>query len=211
MRFLYAPIRAKPRAYLLGLLICFLLSACLPTPMKINEAIGRGQMEQAIHLLSTLLNQGGGEMSTRKLQVTLQALSTSRHFSLDYADSLFDQLTLDGRRVILRWYLNQYLEAAETAMKEPDPLGKQFDQARRIWERQQKMRHISFPEFIEATPVLGIISLREADYWASRGDKRRARDVFERAKKELTHKQAFDRIQQYSFNLLLDEVKNKIK
>ncbi len=211
MRFFRAPLINKLKPRLIAISICLLLVACLPTPMKINDAIGRGQIDDAIQKLSKLLNHGGGEMSSRKLQSTLQALSVSRHFDLDRADNLFDQLQLDGKRVILRWYINQYLEASEAALKEQDPLGKQFDHARRIWERQQKMRGISFPEFREATPVLGVISLREADYWASRGDMGRARQAFQRAKKELTTKQAFDRVQQYSFNLLVDEVKKKIK
>ena len=192
-------------------LCCFMLLSCLPTPMKINDSIGRGQIDEAVDLLGELLNRGGGEMSSRKLKATLQPLSTSRHFTLDHADNLFSQLNIDGKRALLRWYMNQYLEASEATLKQEDPLGGQFDQARQIWERQQKMRATSFPEFTEATPVLGVISLREADYWVSRGNRVKARQAFQRARKELTDKQAFDRVQQYSFNQLIEEVRKKVQ
>lgn len=186
-------------------LACLLLSACAPTPMKVNEAIGRGQLPEAVVLLSRILNEGH-DISARKLESLLAAFSASRHFSLDIADELFDQLRPEARNAILRWYIQQYLQAAEAALQIQD-----FERARMIWLRHQKVRQSSFPDFEEATPVMGIIYLREAEYWADRGEAQQAREAFAQSHKILTRRQPFDRIQQYSFRQLAEQVRKKVK
>jgi hypothetical protein len=186
-------------------LACLLLSACAPTPMKVNEAIGRGQLQEAVLLLSDLLNSGG-DISARKLDSLLEAFSASRHFTLDIADELFDRLNPEARNGILRWYIQQYLQAAEAALQIQD-----FERARMIWLRHQKVRQASFPDFQEATPVMGIIYLREAEYWADRGEARQAREAFVQARQILTRQRPFDRIQQYNFVQLAEQVRKKIK
>ena len=186
-------------------LACFLLSACAPTPMKVNEAIGRGQLSEAVVLLSRILNEGH-DISARKLESLLAAFSASRHFNLDIADELFDQLNPEARNAILRWYIQQYLQAAEAALQIQD-----FERARMIWLRHQKVRQSSFPDFEEATPVMGIIYLREAEYWADRGEAQQAREAFAQSRKILTRRRPFDRIQQYSFRQLAEQVRKKVK
>lgn len=186
-------------------LACLLLSACMPTPQKVNEAIGRGQIDEAVALLGRILNQGG-EISVRKLDHLLAAFSASRYFTLDVADDLLETLHPEARNAILRWYIQQYLQAAESELQEQN-----FDRARMIWIRHQKVRQLSFPDFEEATPVMGIIYLREAEYRSDRGQTQQARTAFAEAQKHLTHRQPFDRIQQYSFRQLAEQVRNKIK
>lgn len=187
-----------------------LLTACMPTPMKVNDAIGRGQLTEAVDMLSYMLNNGG-EISTRKLENILRALTLSRHFNLDLADQLFDQLNTDSKKAILRWYIETYLEETEKLLQKASLKEKRFEEARRIWRRHQKVRQLSFPEFQEATPVMGVIALREAEYWANLGQKKRARQSFAEARKLLTQKQPFDRVQQYAFQNMVQDIQRKLQ
>lgn len=194
-----------PMKRLCLVLFVLLLNACMPTPQKVNEAIARGQMEEAVDLLQKILNENGS-ITTSKLDYLLDALDHNRQFSLDVADDLFDGLNYDAQKVILRWYINVYLDAAETAIKD-----QHFEKARLIWRRHEKVRSLSLPNFQEAIPVQGIIDLREAEYLAQRGQKQKARTVFQEARKKLTNKQPFDRVQQYAFRKLVQELQTTLK
>ena len=145
----------------LVLLTLTLLVGCMPTPAKVNEAIGRGQLEYAVEMLTRIMNENG-QISSRKLDRLLHAFAVSHHFTLDIADDLFDRLRPAGKSEILRWYMQRYLEAAEAHVQKQE-----FEAARELWRRHQKVRNLAFPDFREAVPVLGVISLREADYWSS--------------------------------------------
>ena len=181
------------------------LTACMPTPQKVNEAIGRGQLSQAVEMLQKMLNEDA-EITTRKLDRLLLALELSHHFNLDVADDLFDGLNQDAQYVILRWYMNIYLTASEEAMKT-----EHFEEARLIWRRHEKVRALSLPDFQEAVPVQGIIDLREAEYLAKRGDTKLGKEKFVQARTKLTSKQPFDRVQQYAFRKLVSEVEEALK
>lgn len=200
----------KQRCLTLFMIALCLLTACMPTPMKVNDAIGRGQLTEAVDMLSYMLNNGG-EISTRKLENILRALTLSRHFNLDLADQLFDQLNTDSKKAILRWYIETYLEETEKLLQKASLKEKRFEEARRIWRRHQKVRQLSFPEFQEATPVMGVIALREAEYWANLGQKKRARQSFAEARKLLTQKQPFDRVQQYAFQNMVQDIQRKLQ
>lgn len=208
---------------LIAMLLLLALTACMPTPQKVSEAIGRGQMGDAVDLLSTILNHDG-QISSHRLELLLEALELSHHFDLDVADDLFDSLNHDGQRVILRWYMQVYLKASEQAIKEGTRADKQlspaeniakaedgFEQARLIWRRHQKVRALSFPNFREAIPVQGIIDLREAEYLVQHKQKQAARQVFAQARKKLTDKKPFDLVQQYAFEKLVQEVQKALK
>ncbi|MGV3525957.1 MAG: hypothetical protein ACO1RX_17170 [Candidatus Sericytochromatia bacterium] len=187
----------------LVLLVC--LMACTPSPQKVNEAIGRGQLETAVRLLTELLNEDG-PITSRKLDSLLDALSVSRKFDLDLADTLFEGLKQEGREVILRWYINEYLQLAENALQ-----NELFDVARQIWTRHQKVRALYFPDFQEATPVLGIIDLREAEYWLNKKNKPKARQLMASARRRLTRRRPFDRVEQYAFRNLVQDLDRRLK
>lgn len=198
-------------------LLCFVLllflTACMPTPQKVNEAIGRGQLTLAVDMMVKILNNNG-HISARKLDRLLQALAISHHFDLDIADDLFDKLKPSAKQEILRWYIARYLEAAEECISNDDPKKlkpEDFEAARAIWKRHQKVRALSFPNFQEATPVIGIIYLREAEHWAQQGKKDWARKSFAKAQQHLSQRKPFDLVQQYAFEKLVDQVRKKIK
>lgn len=190
---------------LLFLWLFMMLMACMPTPQKVSEAIARDQLSDAVDMIQKLLNEDG-EITSRKLEHLLQGLERRQVFTLDVADDLFDGLNQDAQKAILRWYINVYLNAAEEAMK-----AQHFEEARLIWRRHQKVRSLSLPDFEEAVPVQGIIDLREAEYLAKRGQTQLAREKFEQARKKLTQKKSFDRVQQYAFRKLIDEVRQALK
>lgn len=187
------------------LALCLGNVACTPTPRKVNDAIGRGQPKEAVRLLSDLLNKEG-EITTAKLESLLEALTLNRRFTLDAADDLFDRLKPDGKNAILKWYIQVYLERAEKAL-----VKNKFDEARTIWHRHQKVRNSAFPDFQEATPVMGIIDLRESEYWLAQGNKPKARVLFEAARKKLTRRVYFDRVQQFEFANMVQSLERKLK
>ncbi|PIQ27643.1 hypothetical protein COW36_07035 [bacterium (Candidatus Blackallbacteria) CG17_big_fil_post_rev_8_21_14_2_50_48_46] len=198
------PSHSSQRFSLLLLLLFNLLACTSPTPRKVNEAIGRGQPKQAVRLLSDLINRDG-EITTAKLDRLLKALSLNRRFNLSIADELFLRLKQDGKSAILKWYLNVYLERCEKALNKA-----QFEEARTLWKRHQRIRATAFPHFEESTPVLGIIDLREADYWLEKGKRAKARLYFESARKKLSRRVAFDQIQNFGFANLVQELRRKI-
>jgi hypothetical protein len=180
------------------------LLACTPTPRKVNDAIGRGQPKEAVRLLSDLLNKEG-DITTAKLESLLDALTLNRRFTLDAADDLFDRLKPDGKSAILKWYIQVYLERAEKAL-----VKNKFDEARMVWIRHQKVRNGAFPDFQEATPVLGIIDLRECEYWLAQGNRAKARVLFDSARKKLTRRSYFDRVQQFEFANMVQGIERKL-
>src|SRR5690606_4614299 len=158
---------------------------CMPTANKVNEAIGRGQLDEAVEILSYILNHDG-PITTRQLNNLLQALTLSRYFTLDLADKLLDNLKPEAKEVVLRWYIQQYLQVAEAALH-----AETFDEAREVWIRHQKVRSLHCPDVREASPVLGVIDLREAEYWGERGQTAKGRQLLEQARKKLTERQTF--------------------
>lgn len=187
-----------PAVLALGLL------SCTPTPRKVNELIGRGRPREAVRQLSELLNRDG-DITSVKLDTLLQALTQNRHFTLEIADDLFDRLKPDGRSAILKWYINLYLEKAEKLLTQ----GK-FREARAIWIHHQKVRNAAFPDFQEATPVLGIIDLREAEFHLAKGRRAQARQLFESARIRLSRRVAFDLIQQFSFANMVQDLRRRL-
>lgn len=164
-------------------------------------------------MMVKILNNDG-HISSRKLDRLLHALAISHRFHLDIADDLFIQLKPAGKREILRWYMARYLEAAEAeikAEKDTQLTPENFEAARAIWKRHRKIRQLSFPNFEEAIPVIGIIYLREAEYWADQKQMQRAQQAFAEAQKRLTARQPFDRVQQYAFRKLVEQVRRKLK
>jgi hypothetical protein len=205
MTFFRLPVRLSLPRFALGLCLLLFLGACAPTPLKVNDAIGRGQLNEAVRLLSTLLNEEGN-ITTAKLDKLLAALALNHKFSLDVADDLFDKLKPDGRSAILKWYIQLYLERAEKAV-----VKNEFNQAREIWLRHQKVRNGAMVDFEETTPVLGIIDLRECEYWLAQGNLPKARQLFAQARKKLTRRAGFDRIQQFEFATMVQNLEKKLR
>lgn len=186
------------------LLLLLLLGACTPTPRKVSEAIGRGEIQTAVNLMTEMLNKGTA-VSEDKLENLLGALAASHRFNLNIADDLFDKLSPEARPAVLSWYSGQYLERSEKALE-----ARKFDEARQIWGRYQKIRSTYFPELKEPTPVLGIIDLREADFYVVRKDWSKAQKAFAAARQKLTSKRPFDRVKQDSFKILVDDVQRAL-
>lgn len=186
------------------LLLLLLLSACTPTPRKVSEAIGRGEIQKAVNLMAEMLNKDNA-VSEERLKNLLGALSASHRFNLNVADDLFDKLSPEARPAVLSWYSGQYLERSEKALEVH-----KFDEARLVWGRYQKIRSTYFPELKEPTPVLGIIDLREADFYATRKHWPKAQKAFAAARQKLTNKQPFDRVNQDSFKILVDDVQRAL-
>ncbi len=186
------------------LLLLLLLGACAPTPRKVSEAIGRGEIQTAVNLMTEMLNKGEA-VSEDKLENLLGALSSSHRFNLNVADDLFDKLSPEARPAVLSWYSGQYLERSEKALE-----ARKFDEARQVWGRYQKIRATYFPELKEPTPVLGIIDLREADFYATRKNWPKAQQAFAAARQKLTNKRPFDRVTQNSFKILVDDVQRAL-
>ncbi|PKL79769.1 MAG: hypothetical protein CVV27_01335 [Candidatus Melainabacteria bacterium HGW-Melainabacteria-1] len=187
------------------LLASLLLIACGPSPKNVNDAIGRGRIDQGVRLLAELLNQNG-EISSKRLEQVLKALRDSRKFTLEQADELVDRLKPEPRKAVLPWYVDTYLRVAEAAIQR-----EQFDAARKVWLRHQKVRAHAYPDFRETIPVLGIIDLREADYWLSKGNKPKARQLLAAAEKKLSSKRPFDLVGPYAFQNLAKDLQRRLK
>lgn len=180
------------------------LCACTPTYRNVSNAIGRGQPQEAVKLLGTLLNQEGN-ITTAKRDELLIAMTLNRRFTLAHADDLFDRLKPDGRSAILGWYIQVYLERAEKALSK-----NKFADARTIWVHHQKIRNGAFPNFQESTPVLGIIDLRESEYWLSKKNWGKARQLYEAARKKLSKRESFDQVQQFEFADMAQSIQKKL-
>lgn len=199
-------IAAMPRRWFecLLLLILGLLLSCTPTPRKVGELIGRGQAPEAVRQLAELLNRDGNITSV-KLDTLLQALTQSRHFRLALADDLFDRLIPDGKKAILPWYIQRYLESTEKLLAQ----GK-YQQARALWQHHQRIRNGAFPDFQEATPVLGIIDLREAEAHLAAGRRLQARQLFASARRHLSRRRAFDQVRQFAFAQMVENLQRQL-
>lgn len=217
--------------YILISLICFLTLACTPTPRKVTEAIGRGEISEAVELLSQLLNSD--EMiPQKKFERVLEALGRSRKFNLDHADQLFQSVNDDAKPAILAWYSQQYLGFAELKLREADLLldtyrksekhlltpqqlqaqgSELFEDARQIWRRYQHIRKTHFPGLVEPTPVLGIIDLRETEFLVKIKAYSKAEQKMTQARRRLTSKVPFDRVRQPVFKRLIQNLQRQLK
>ncbi|HEY9840319.1 MAG: hypothetical protein ACAI44_06955 [Candidatus Sericytochromatia bacterium] len=187
------------------LILLLLLMACEPSPKSVSDAIVRGRVDEAVQRLAELLNSKE-EITASHLDQLLESIKANRHFNIDAADDLMDRLKPEGRRAVFPWYMKTYLELVEVAIRM-----EKFDAARSIWKRNQKVRALLFPSFQEATPVLGIIDLREAEYWLNKKNKAKARQLLAAARKKLTRSRPFDRVQQYNFKRSAEDLTRKLK
>lgn len=181
------------------------LSACGPTPQKVTGAITHDRLDQAVMMLAELVNDDK-DLSSKRLNQLMSSLKAHKLFNLDHADELMDRLRPQARPALQPWYSQCYLEAAEEAMKENE-----YETARAIWKRHQKVSQQLFPGFQEKTPVLGIIDLREAENYANSGNKPKARQLLAAASKKLTNKKPFDKVDQYVFRRLLEELQRQLR
>jgi DNA-binding LytR/AlgR family response regulator len=187
------------------ILTLLLLSACGPTPQRVTGAMTRGNLDEAVQMMAQLINEDE-ILSIKRLNQLLTSLRDNKRFSLDHADELMDRLKATARPALQPWYTQSYLEAAEAAIK-----AKNFDTARAIWKRHQKVAQLLFPNFQEKTPVLGIIDLREAEVALAAGQKPKARQLMASARKKLTTRKAFDKVDQYVFKKLVEDLQRKLK
>ncbi len=185
--------------------LLLLLSACGPTPQKITGAMTRGRLDQAVVMLAELVNEDK-TLSSKRLNQLLESLKSHKQFNLDHADELMDRLSPQARTALQPWYSRCYLEAAELSMK-----NNEFETARAIWKRHQKVSQQLFTGFQEKTPVLGIIDLREAEVFADAGNKAKGRQLMAAARKKLTRSKPFDKVEQYVFRKLVEDLQRKLK
>lgn len=194
-----------PMKKILCLFALFLMTACAPTPRDVSREVGRGRLSEAITLFLEIVNQDH-ELTPRELSQLLQAMAASRQFDLNAADRILTDLKPEAKRAVIRWYIQIYLESAEQRLQAED-----FEGARIIWKRHQEVRQLNFPNFVEATPVMGIIDLRETEYLLANGKNAAAKQMYARARQRLTRRTPFDRVQQYAFERLVDDVTRKIQ
>lgn len=187
------------------LILLLLLSACAPTPERVSDSIVRGRLDEAIQRLAELLNSKQ-EVSAKRIDQLLESIKANHRFNLDLADDLLDRLKPESRRVVFSWYITTYLELVEKAVDL-----QKFDVAREIWQRNQKVRSLLFPSYREDTPVLGIIDLREADYWLQHHDKAKARKFLASARQKLTLHKPFDRIQSLNFKRAAEALTRQLR
>lgn len=190
---------------MLALVLLVLIVACAPTPRDVSREVGRGRLSEAVTVFLEIVNKDY-PLTPRELNQLLQAIASSRQFNLNTADRVLTQLKPEAKRTVIRWYIQVYLESAEAQIQTEN-----FDRARVIWKRHQEVRQLSFPNFEEATPVMGIIDLREAEYLLANGKNAAAKQVYASARKRLTRRTPFDRVQQYAFERLVDDVTRKIQ
>ena len=190
---------------LLPLLLSSLCLACSPSLMQISSTIGTGQPQKAVIMLSELMNQHS-DLTRPQLESVLKTLRQSRSFTPEMADDLIDRLKPEGRELILDWYMQVYLEQTERALS-----AGQFQQARLLWQRHQKVRQSALPDFQEKIPVLGLIDLREAEALLNRKQRTRAREAFKTARKRLTRKRPFDRLDQnFTYAALAQDLQHRL-
>lgn len=181
-----------------------LLFACTPKPRDVNREVGRGHLSEGVSIFLRIINEDH-PMTPRELNQLLNAFAASRHFNLSAADRILTELKPESKRLVIRWYIQVYLESAEARIQQED-----FDGARIIWKRHQEVRQANFPNFEEAVPVLGIIDLRETEYLIANGKNAEAKQMYAAARRRLTQSKPFDRVQQYAFERLVDDVTRKI-
>jgi hypothetical protein len=58
---------------------------------------------------------------------------------------------------------------------------------------------------------MGIIDLREAEYFLANGKNAAAKKAYASARKRLTQRTPFDRVQQYAFERLVDDITRKMQ
>ncbi len=179
--------------------------ACAPTARDVSREVGRGRLDEAVTLFLEIINENH-ELTPRQLTQLLQAMAASRQFGLDEADRILNGLKPEAKRTVIRWYIQVYLETAEQQLQ-----AENFDLARAIWKRHQQIRQRSFPDFEEATPVMGIIDLRETEYLIANNKNSEAKKMYAQARRRLTQSKPFDRVQQYAFTRLVDDVSRKIR
>lgn len=189
----------------LFLILILLLSACTPTPERVSDSIVRGRLDEAVQRLAAMLN-AKQDVSYHRVEQLLESIKASHHFNLDIADDLMDRLKPECRRAVFAWYMTTYLELVEKASEL-----ERFDTARQIWERNQSVRALLFPSYQEQTPVLGIIDLREAEFELGRHNTAKARKLLASARKQLTQRKPFDRIQSLNFKRAAEELTKKLK
>lgn len=179
--------------------------ACAPTPRDVSREVGRGQLSEAVTVFLKIVNEDY-PLTPRELNQLLQAIASSRQFDLNTADRVLTELKPEAKRAVIRWYIQVYLESAEVQIQAED-----FQRARIIWKRHQEVRQLSFPNFEEATPVMGIIDLRETEYFLANGKNAAAKKAYASARKRLTRRAPFDRVQQYAFERLVDDISRKMQ
>ena len=189
----------------LVLWLFLLMVACTPTSRDVSREVGRGRLPEAVTVFLEIVNKDYA-LTPRELNQLLQAIASSRQFDLNTADRILTELKPEAKRTVIRWYIQVYLESAEQQIQAED-----FQRARIIWKRHQEVRQISFPNFEEATPVMGIIDLREAEYFLANGKNADAKKAYASARKRLTRRAPFDRVQQYAFERLVDDITRKIQ
>lgn len=190
---------------ILGLLGLCLVTSCQTTPRMVFQSIAQGQLDKAVIQTANLVNYNH-DMTAKDFDKVLNMLSSNKHFELDHADELVDRVKTEPRRAVMSWYIKVYLEAAEAATVRGE-----FDKARAIWKRNQKMRQQVFPVFEESTPVLGMIDLREAAFRLKKGQKAQAQMLFSSAQKKLSRKKPFDQVRQYTLQQVIADLKKRLK
>lgn len=201
------------RKYITLLTLLFLITACSPTPRKVKEAVGKGEIKKAVTLLVKIINEG--EITDPQLDHLLNKISDSHnHFKVNkqgeikIADNLLLRISsIENKRRVLSWYVDQYLLHAEGSLQLP-PKG--FNMARKIWRHYQKQRKQYFPEIKDSTPVLAVIDLREAEYLARKRKYKEARKLYEHARVQLTEKRSFDRLKTHDFKDLAISVEKEL-
>lgn len=187
------------------LISLILLSACSISPRMIFQSIAQGRLDQAVSQIADMLNEHD-QISAKDLDKVLETLSNNKRFNLDLADELLDRLKPESRRVVMGWYIQVYLKASEQALDREE-----FESARAIWKRNQRVREQVFPDFEESTPVLGVIDLREAAYCLRHQQRPRAKTLFASARQKLSSQKPFDRVKQYNFRQLVAELSQNLK
>lgn len=190
---------------ILGFISLCLLTACQTTPRMVFQSIAQGQLDKAVIQTANLVNYNH-DMNAKDFDKVLNMLSSNKHFELDHADELVERVKTEPRRAVMSWYIKVYLEAAEAAAARGE-----FDKARAIWKRNQKMRQQVFPVFEESTPVLGMIDLREAAFRLKKGQKEHAQILFSSAQKKLSRKKPFDQVRQYTLQQVIADLKKRLK